>query len=474
MHQQKYKIERISHWDRIAKERTHNIFNSSYHHRLVEVYRNLIPPGSKILEIGCGNGDLLASLSSSRGVGLDFSSRHIQLAKSKYPQLLFLGVDVQDISSILNVEPFDFIIMSDLINDLWDIQETLLNITPYCNQRTRIILNFYSRLWQPILTSAQRLKLANPTLQQNWITREDLTNLLHLAGIEVIKKWVEVLLPLPIPIFTSIFNRILVKIWPFTLLALSNFMVARPMHVPDERKYTVSVIVPARNEAGNIENILKSIPDMGAGTEIVFVEGNSTDNTYQIIDELLPKFPQRKTSLYIQEGKGKGDAVRKGFSKASGDILMVLDADLTVPPTDLPRFYDALTSNKGEFINGVRLVYPMENEAMRFINILGNKFFSFAFSYLLSQPIKDTLCGTKALFKCDYELIAANRSYFGNFDPFGDYDLLFGAARLNLKIIDMPIRYGERTYGSTNIQRWRHGWLLLKMVVYAAKRIKFV
>jgi glycosyltransferase involved in cell wall biosynthesis len=166
--------------------------------------------------------------------------------------------------------------------------------------------------------------------------------------------------------------------------------------------------------------------------------------------------------------------VRLGFQHAQGDILMILDADLTVPPEDLPRFYNALYKGRAEFINGVRLVYPMEKEAMRFLNLLGNKFFSLVFSWLLGQPIKDTLCGTKALWKTDYERIAANRSYFGDFDPFGDFDLLFGAAKLNLKIIEVPIRYRERTYGTTNISRWKHGWLLLRMVFFALRRIKFV
>ena len=153
---------------------------------------------------------------------------------------------------------------------------------------------------------------------------------------------------------------------------------------------------------------------------------------------------------------------------------MILDADLTTPPEELPKFYEAIATNKAEFVNGSRLVYPMEKEAMRFLNLVANKFFSLAFSWLLGQSIKDTLCGTKVLWKRDYEQIAANRAYFGNFDPFGDFDLLFGAAKLNLKILDLPIRYRERTYGTTNIQRWKHGWLLLRMVLFAARRLKFI
>lgn len=257
---------------------------------------------------------------------------------------------------------------------------------------------------------------------------------------------------------------------------LTNFIIARPRARLETRakRPSVSVIIPARNEEGNIADIFARTPEMGEGTELVFVEGHSRDDTYTVIEKAIAAHPERRCQLLQQTGIGKGDAVRLGFAHAKSDILMILDADLTVPPEDLPRFYEALCSSKGEFINGVRLVYPMEKQAMRFLNLAGNKFFTLAFSWLLGQPIKDTLCGTKVLWKTDYEAIAANRAYFGEFDPFGDFDLIFGAVKLNLKLIDLPIRYRERTYGSTNINRWTHGWLLLKMVAFAAKRLKFV
>jgi glycosyltransferase involved in cell wall biosynthesis len=254
---------------------------------------------------------------------------------------------------------------------------------------------------------------------------------------------------------------------------MTNFIVARPVLFDEEDQPSVSVVIAARNEAGNIENIFERVPEMGSHTEIIFVEGHSHDNTFQTINENIIKFNQ-PAKVFQQKGNGKGDAIRLGFEKASGDILMILDADLTVPPEDLPRFYDAIVKRKGDFINGVRLVYPMEKEAMRFFNFLGNKFFSLAFSWLLGQSIKDTLCGTKVLWKTDYEKIAKNRTYFGDFDPFGDFDLIFGSAKLNHKIVDLPIRYRDRTYGSTNIQRWKHGVLLLRMLWVAANRIKFI
>jgi glycosyltransferase involved in cell wall biosynthesis len=273
-----------------------------------------------------------------------------------------------------------------------------------------------------------------------------------------------------------VLNRVLVRVWPFRHLGLTNFVVARPVGCLSggEARPSVSVVVPARNEAGNIAEIFCRLPRMGAETDLIFVEGHSKDDTLEAIQREIAAQPEQASVLLRQSGTGKGDAVRVGFAHASGDVLMILDADLTVPPETLPRFYEALVSGHGEFINGVRLVYPMERQAMRILNLVGNKLFSWAFSWLLGQPIKDTLCGTKVLWKADYERIAANRGYFGDFDPFGDFDLLFGAAKQNLKIVDLPVRYRERRYGTTNIQRWKHGWLLLKMTLFALWRLKLV
>jgi hypothetical protein len=392
-------------------------------------------------------------------------------ARRRHPRLRFLHTDAHD----LNLdETFDFIILSDLVNDLWDVQGVLMRIAPLTTSGSRIILNTHSHAWTMPLRLAEGLGLARHRLRQNWLTREDLTNLLRLSGFEVLRSWQEVLCPLRVPLFAPFCNKYLVRLSPFKQLALANFLIARP--APERRPDppSVSIVIPTRNEAGNIEQILVRIPEMGAETELIFVEGNSTDDTYESIERALENHPERQAMLLRQSGKGKGDAVRKGFEHASGDILMILDADLSVPPEDLPRFYEAIRNGQGELINGVRMVYPMEEKAMRFANLLGNKFFSLAFSWLLGTSIKDTLCGTKVLWRKDYELIAVNRRYFGDFDPFGDFDLLFGAAKLNLKIIDMPVRYRERVYGTTNIQRWRHGWMLLNMVLFAATKIKFI
>lgn len=467
-----YQQSRRNHWDAVARKMdSWTGWSREYHERLTQVYRFWVAPGQRILEVGCGQGDLLASLRPSCGVGVDFSPEMVKRARVAHPELEFLEADGHDLKGLEG--PFDVIILSDLIDDLWDVQKVFEQLSRLCQPGTRLIINSYSRLWEPPLLLAEKLGVAKPKLLQNWLTVDDVTDLLSLSGFEMIRSWQEILWPMRTPGIAFLCNNILVKLWPFRLFAMTNFILARPCSGKTSKTPSVSVIIAARNEAGNIAQLFARTPEMGSGMELVFVEGHSRDDTYSTIEQEIAAHPERESQLHRQTGVGKGDAVRLGFAKAKGDILMILDADMTVPPEDLPRFYEALHAGRGEFINGVRLVYPMEDEAMRFLNFLGNKFFSLAFSWLLGQPIKDTLCGTKVLWKHDYELIAANRACFGDFDPFGDYDLIFGAARLGLKIVDLPIRYRARTYGETNIQRWSHGWLLLRMVAFAAKRIKF-
>lgn len=469
-----HRERRRRHWDEVARQLdTWRGASGGYQRLLQSIYRTLVPAGRKVVELGCGRGDLLAALEPAVGVGVDLSPEMIRRARRRHPGLRFVEADVHELDL---GETFDHVVLADLINDLWDVQAALQRARTLCAPGSRLILNFYSRLWQAPLELAERLHLAKPTLDQSWLTREDVANLLYLTDFEIIRQRREILLPFPLPLLGGLCNRVLARLWPTRALVLTNVVVARarPAVRRTRREPVVSVIVPARNEAGNIDELLARVPEMGGGTEIVFVEGHSRDDTYGAIARAIASHPERRCQLLRQPGIGKGDAVRAGFAAAAGEILMILDADLTVPPEELPRFYAVLAEGKAELVNGVRLVYPMEGAAMRLLNLLGNKAFTQLFSWLLEQPVKDTLCGTKALWKSDYELIAAHRGHFGRLDPFGDFDLLLGAARLNLKIVDMPVRYRARVYGTTNIHRWRHGWLLLRMALLAARRLKFV
>lgn len=469
----KQKIQ--EHFDSIAKSRGIWRKKNAYYYSSQERYlKFLIPEGMRVLEIGCGRGDLLDALKPKLGIGIDLSGKMIEFAKAKYPNLEFYQADAEDNSTWPFEETFDFIIIADTIGLLEDLQIMLEQVRHYCNSDTRLIVSYYNFHWEPILRIGQKLGLKMPQPEQNWFSSEDIENLLYLTNFDVVKKDNQLLLPKYIPLLSKI-SEFFGQMPIVNKLCISNYIVARPLRSSkSEKNLSVSVIIPCKNERGNIEPAVQRIPKLGSHTEIIFIDGHSKDGTPEEIMRVIKEYPDLDIRFMVQDGTGKGDAVRKAFASAKNELLMILDADLTVPPEDLIKFYRAIANDRGEFINGCRLVYPMEQQAMRLLNYFGNKFFSLAFSWLLNQRIKDTLCGTKVLTKKNYSKIAANREYFGDFDPFGDFDLIFGASKLNLSIVEVPIRYRSREYGETQISRLRHGLLLLRMCFFAAKKLKMV
>jgi SAM-dependent methyltransferase len=462
--------------DKLATSRDQWIKKNSYFYNNDHSYMQfLVGKDARILELGCGTGRLLNSLSPSRGVGVDLSSNMVSVAQKNYPNLEFIQGDLEDENLISSLQgPFDFIILSDTIGYLDDCQEAFAGLHSLCTSDTRLIISYYSWHWQPILTLGEKIGLKMPSVEMNWLSTEDTIGFLQLADFDPVKRDWRQLVPLSLLGLGPLINRFIGTLPIIRHLSLRNYIVARPIREVRLEHPSATVLIPCRNEKGNIENAVKRLPDFCKDLEILYVEGGSQDGTLDEIHRVISTYPDKDIKVLVQEGRGKGDAVRKGFSHARGDILMILDADLTVPPEDLPKFYNAIASGKGEYINGTRLVYPMDDQAMRFLNFWANRTFSVLFTWLLNQRFTDTLCGTKVLTKKNYENIVANRSYFGDFDPFGDFDLIFGATKLNLKVVEVPIRYSAREYGETQISRFRHGWLLLKMVLFAYKKLKII
>lgn len=465
---------------------------SGYFHQYVtRLVSNHVLPGSRVLDIGCAGGDMLAALQPSYGVGIDLNPAAIADARKNHPQLTFHEMPVEELAKLSEAADgqgsaaggFDYIILSGVLPQLYDLHTALEALRCVCHDRTRIIVTTFSRLWHPAIRFAELLGWKARVPEESWIPPVEVRSLLTQCDLSIVTQKHGILWPIGIPLLSNLINRWLAPLPVLKHLSLCTLTVARVLPRTNrlDIPQCVSVIVPARNESGNIQPLLDRIPPMGEKTEVIFIEGNSTDDTWEVIQKTVAEYRGPfAVRCFKQTGKGKGDAVRLGFSEAgrqtdpNSNILMILDADISVPPEELPRFVDLLARRQCEFANGSRLVYPMEKKAMRFLNMIANKCFGWMFSYLLDQRLRDTLCGTKVLRRADYEKIVANRAYFGDFDPFGDFDLLFGAARLNLKIVDVPVHYKQRVYGETNISRFRHGWLLLKMCAFAARKIKFI
>ena len=429
--------------------------------------RFVIPEGSRVLEIGCGIGDTLAALKPARGVGLDFSPGMIDEARKRHPDLEFHVGDAEDPAAIAAIEgPFDFIVVIDTVGFLDDIQGFLELLHPLCTRETRLVVGYFSHLWLPLLQLAERTGARMPAPNANVISQADLRAFAELANFDPVKSESRLLSPARLFGLGRFINRFISPLPLIRHLALRHYMVARSMVQKDDGLKSATVVIPARNERGNIEPAIQRIPRFCDDIEIIYVEGNSKDNTYGECLRVQAAYPQYDIKVMKQPGKGKADAVFTAYDVARGDVLMILDADLTMPPEQLPKFWEAIRSGQGEYINGSRLVYPMEDDAMRFLNLIANRTFSILFSWLLNQRYTDTLCGTKVMRRTDYLRLKQGRAYFG------DFDLIFGAAKLSLKSVDMPVRYAARTYGETQISRFRHGWMLLKMVVFAFFKIK--
>lgn len=466
------------HHESVERARARRGYFYGYLTRLIKAR---IPPGASVLEIGCGSGHLLAALEPARGVGIDLSGKAVLAARRRYAgrNLHFFEGDGADPALLAQLGgPFDAILMLTVATQLADVQAAFEALRAVCHSRSRLLVYSYSRLWQPVLWFTERLGFRHKAPPDAWLPPEEVRHMLGLADYEVVRQDRGVVFPVGVPLLSELLNRYVGRLPVIDYFALMYGIIARPAPHCFEgaRKAgpSVSVVVPCRNEAGHIEGLVARLPQLPPNSEFLFVEGNSTDDTEAAIRRAIALNPGKPLRFLKQSGRGKGDAVRLGFSQARGEVVLILDSDMGVAPEDVPKFVLALARGKGELINGSRLVYPMQGRAMRFLNLLANKFFAFLFSWLLGQQVRDTLCGTKALYREDYERIAGGRAFFGDFDPFGDFDLLFGASRLNLRIVDLAVRYHERSYGETNISRFRHGLLLLRMSLFAARKLKFV
>ena len=466
-----------NHLARIAVRRECWIDRNRYYYELLNrLLRFLVEPQKRVLSVRCGTGNLLANVQSTEGKGVDICPEIVEIAQQRNPSLEFAVAfpDKEEFRTVFEPEEkFDYILFND-IGDTVDVLQALRNLKPLCRRHTRILVITYNHLWEPLVTFAEWIGMKVPRTEQNWLSTLDIANLLKLAGFEALETHRLVILPKYVPLVSAFLNRFCARLPLLKRLCMTQVVVGRLLPPPVlKEELSVSVIVPCKNERGNVEDAVQRMPQLGRQTEIIFCDDQSTDGTAEEVLRVQSLYSDKDIRLERGPGVAKSRNVWTGFGAATGDILMILDADLTTIPEELPYFVDVIASGQAEFVNGSRLVYPVPKGAMTTANMLGNKFFSIAFTYLLGQPVKDTLCGTKALWRSDWARIKPMLGSWGVEDRWGDYELLFGAAKLNLKILDLPVHYQERIYGSTKMTRvFRNGLIMLKMCWHGFLKLK--
>lgn len=430
----------------------------------------IVEPGKDILNVRCQTGWFLNILKPKNGVGVEISENMVGVARKLYPQFKYM---ISDPEKLCINNSFDYILFNNL-EDTVDIVNSFRSLKKMCIRHTRLILYTYNDLWKPILKLAERCGIKWKTHDPNWLSEYDLRNALHLAGFEWLKTYRIILLPIPIPIVSYFFNRLVARLPGAERLCLINVLVARQSPKPiAPEDVSISVIIPCKNEKGNIRSTVERMPDMGKYLELIFCDDNSTDGTADKIIECKKIYPNKNIKLIHGPGICKAENVLEGFRAATCEVLMILDGDLTIMPEELPQFLLALVEGKGELINGSRFIYPFSRSAMKFGNFLGNKLFSMFFSFMLDQRIKDTLCGTKVFWRSDWENMEKLHGTWGIKDIWGDYELLFAAAKLNLRIVDLPVHYQERIYGTTKmVNVFWNAWNFFSFYLFGLIKLK--
>jgi hypothetical protein len=445
------RLRRRQHQDAVADTRDKWVKSNKYFYtRMARLLRFIVEPGKRVLEVRCQTGHLLNSVSPAYGVGVDISEKLTFLAQKNFPSLHFKCADPEDLDL---AEQFDYVLFSHVF-DTVDLLTAFERVRQHCTPRTRLIIINYNPMWQPVVDLASKVGLRSSFVEPNWVNEKDLSTFLNLSGFRPIRTHRILLFPKYVPLISSLFNDLLGRLPGLRKLCIMQVVVARLLPEPKAAEdVSVSVVVPCRNEKGNVLAAVERLPKMGKHTEIIFCDDKSTDGTADEVRRLQGLFPDKNIRLLDGPGICKAENVWTGFRGATGDVLMILDADLTVMPEELPFFFKAIVDNRGEFINGSRLVYPVPRAAMKFANRMGNKVFGTIFSFLLAQHIKDTLCGTKVLWRRDWARIEGNLGAWGIKDLWGDYELLFGASKLHLEITEVPVHYQERVYGVTKMTR---------------------
>ncbi len=457
--------DRRQYFDQLASKRSRDARRHAVLYRdRIRWLKSLIPEDASVIDLGCGIGTVLSALPQAHKVGIDFSEKMIEKAKADTSSTY----DVDTVGALHHSQKHEYVLLLDTINYVPDVQIALEDIRKkLCEDRTRLVITTFNFLWSPIFKVGEWLHIKTRFPAQNWLSYHALENMLSLAGFEVVEHSGRILCPVSIPLIAGFFNRFIATLPVFQRLCMIQTIIARPIPL-QHPEHSVTVLSAVRNEKGNVRQIINAMPQFGTKTELLFIEGHSNDGTWEEIQQAILEYNGPLTIRGLkQPGRGKGDALHHGIRESTGDVLVIYDGDYTVHPSELPKLYHALVAGKAECVNASRLMYPMRGEAMPALNLLGNKIFSMMFSWLFGQKIVDVLSPVKAFYRSDYPRMTTRM------DPFGDFDVFLGVARQHRKIRETPVHYMERSYGTTKLSPFGHGWLLTKMFFKGARIIKW-
>ncbi len=378
----------------------------------------------------------------------------------------------------LNIESIAFknkkyktIILTDLFEVSTDILELLSMVNKLLGKDGIIVICSINQKWNRILNLFERLNLKDGNQKRLFINSTIVLNIAKVTGLEFVTQRNKQIFPFRMLGLGSLINNILeILFFPFSFGIRIYSILNQQEKFNEEKKYSKSIIIPAKNEEKNLKPLLNQIPELEEDHEIILAIGDSEDKTYEVAKEIKEaRCWPFEVKVIKQTGKGKANAVWEAVEEASKEVIIILDADISVNPETIVQFNSVIDTGKASFVNGTRLIYGMESGAMRIVNNLGNRIFQYIVSIIIGQKITDSLCGTKVFFRKDFNKIKLWKELVQMKDPFGDFDMIFTAGYFGLKILEIPVRYQARVYGVTQIKRFRDGY---KLIIYLLNSIK--
>tara|TARA_B110000977_G_scaffold125183_1_gene160299 strand:+ start:1495 stop:2904 length:1410 start_codon:yes stop_codon:yes gene_type:complete len=369
---------------------------------------------------------------------------------------------------------FDHIVIADIEHQKF-ITKNLIDLNEKIDNECRVIVLSKSIFWSTLINFYKKIKNIGPD-KNNFLPYSNLRKIFLNTNFEIVKNEKIIFFPFQFSLLTKFINQIF-RFPVLNFFCMINLTVLKKVQKKNYQAEgkKISFIIPCKNEGGNIKFFYEKIINSTINAEFLFGNDNSSDNTLDEIKKLQQAIPNKEIKIYDGPGVCKSENVYKGINLASGEIILIYDADLTVSFDDLVNSINLLLKTDADFINCTRMIMPQQKNAMKFLNFYGNLFFAFLFSILFKQKITDTLCGTKIFFKKDWEQIKKYNNTWGAKDLWGDFDLLLGAYKNNLKIVENPISYTDRKEDETKmtgIIKNSIRMLIITFVAYYKLRIR--